>query len=113
MEPKDRPHAGSVPKEDDLAKVVGTRLDESTDGEALARAAHYSRYHFQRVFRRLTGESPGTCRRRLLLERAAYHLLQGSRSVTEIAFESGFDSLEGFSRAFRKATGLAPSRFRE
>src|SRR5215213_9671866 len=88
----------------ELTNQVGRRLDESTDGAALARDAHYSRFHFQRIFRQMTGETPSNCRRRLRLERAAYHLLQSDRSVTEIAFESGYGSLEGFSRAFRKVT---------
>lgn len=106
METKDRVNT------DELTNLVGTNLDELTDGDALARDAHYSRFHFQRMFRGLTGEAPGSCRRRLRLERAAYQLLQSKRSVTEIAFESGFDSLEGFSRAFHKAAGMPPSHFR-
>jgi AraC family transcriptional regulator len=106
MEMKNRSHA------DKLTDLVGTRLDESADGTALARAANYSRFHFQRIFRETTGETPSNCRRRLRLERAAYHLLQNDRSVTQIAFESGFVSLEGFSRAFHKAAGISPSHFR-
>lgn len=97
---------------EELTDLVGGHLDETADGNALARDAHYSRFHFQRMFRETTGETPGSCQRRLRLERAAYHLLQSDRSVTEIAFESGFDSLEGFSRAFRKAAGISPSHFR-
>ncbi|HVN14369.1 MAG TPA: helix-turn-helix transcriptional regulator [Anaerolineales bacterium] len=97
---------------DELTHLIGKRLDESTDGDALARAAHYSRFHFQRIFHEETGETPGNCQRRLKLERAAYHLLQNDCSVTEIAFQSGFNSLEGFSRAFRKTAGISPSHFR-
>ncbi len=37
---------------DELTDLVGTRLTESADGNALARDAHYSRFHFQRMFRR-------------------------------------------------------------
>lgn len=99
-------------KTDELTDLLGANLDGSADGDALAKDAHYSRFHFQRKFRQITGESPGSCQRRLRLERAAYHLLQDDRSVTELAFESGFDSLEGFSRAFRKAAGVSPSHFR-
>ncbi len=97
---------------DEMADLVSKRLDEPRDGDALARGAHYSRYHFQRMFRQTTGETPSSCRRRLRLEKAAYLLLHGDHDVTELAFESGFDSLEGFSRAFRKASGISPSHFR-
>lgn len=97
---------------DEMADLLGTNLDASANGDALARNAHYSRFHFQRMFRQVTGETPSSCQRRLRLERAAYHLLQNHRSVTEIAFESGFASLEGFSRAFRKVAGVSPKHFR-
>jgi AraC-like DNA-binding protein len=97
---------------DEMADLLGTNLDESADGNGLARDAHYSRFHFQRMFRQVTGETPGSCQRRLRLERAAYLLLRSDRSVTEIAFESGFASHAGFSRAFRKVAGVSPNQFR-
>jgi AraC-like DNA-binding protein len=97
---------------DEMADLLGTSLDESATGQALARDAHYSRFHFQRIFRQVTGETPGSCQRRLRLERAAYQLLQDDLSITTIAIEAGFGSLEGFSRAFRKMAGISPNQFR-
>lgn len=97
---------------DPLTQLVGGNLDEPTDGAALAEAANYSRFYFQRLFRARTGETPGDCRRRLLLERAAYQLRHTARPITDIAFEANFDSLEGFSRAFRRGFGLSPSHYR-
>ncbi len=97
---------------DRLIRVIGLMLDETTNGDALASEACLSRYHFQRVFRRHLGETPGTLRRRLLLERAAYRLNATSYSVTEIAFDAGYDSLEGFCRAFHRAYGVSPSHYR-
>ncbi|MEZ4661833.1 MAG: helix-turn-helix transcriptional regulator [Caldilineaceae bacterium] len=98
---------------DTLTELVNHTLDEPVDGAALAEAANYSRFYFQRLFRQRTGETPGDCRRRLLLERAAYQLRHTDQMVTTIAFEANFDSLEGFSRAFRRAHGVAPSRYRQ
>ncbi len=100
------------PQFDPLTQVVGGNLDAPTDGTALAGAAHYSRFYFQRMFRERTGETPGDCRRRLLLERAAYRLRHTHLPVTEIALDASFDSLEGFSRAFRKAYNVSPSHYR-
>lgn len=97
---------------DTLTHVVGHNLDDPTDGAALAEAANYSRFHFQRLFRECTGETPGDCRRRLRLERAAYYLRHSPQPVTQVALDAGFDSLEGFSRAFRKAYGTSPSHYR-
>lgn len=98
---------------DVLTDLVNNTLDDATDGAALADAANYSRFYFQRLFRQRTGETPGDCRRRLLLERAAYQLRHTDQLVTAIAFEANFDSLEGFSRAFRRAYGVSPSRYRQ
>jgi len=97
---------------DPLTHLVGGNLDEPVDGTGLAEAANYSRFYFQRLFRERTGETPGDCRRRLLLERAGYQLRHTDQPITMIAFEAHFDSLEGFSRAFRKAFGVSPSHYR-
>ena len=95
-----------------LVDAVGTNLDDQLGGDALADNANYSRFHFQRLFRAQTGETPGDCRRRLRLERAAYQLRHAALAVTAIAFDAGYDSLEGFSRAFRRAYGVSPSHYR-
>ena len=97
---------------DPLTNVVGAQLDESLDGAALAEQTHYSRFHFQRLFRERTGETPGDCRRRLLLERAGYQLRHSDLAITAIAFDALYESLEGFSRAFRRAYGVSPSHYR-
>jgi AraC-like DNA-binding protein len=55
------------------------------------------------------GEAPATFRRRLLLERAAWQLQ--SASVTDVALDSGYNSLEAFTRAFTRAYGTPPSLF--
>src|SRR5574338_735136 len=107
--------AGSQPLKitQSLAQLVGEQLDEPADGGALAQSAHFSRSYFQRWFYRQAAETPVRCRRRLLLERAGYQLLHSRLPITQIAFEAGFDSLEGFSRAFRKATRQSPSQYRK
>jgi len=84
----------------------------SSSGEQIAGEACLSRYHFQRVFRGETGETPGRMRRRLLLERAACDLRTTDKSVTEIAFEANYRSVEGFLRAFKAALGQTPQAYR-
>jgi AraC family transcriptional regulator len=91
-------------------------MEADPDGElsleAIARAAHFSPYHFHRIFTGMTGESVGACRRRLRLARAAHRLTYGAKSVTEVALEAGFEAPEAFSRAFRAAYGASPSTWR-
>jgi uncharacterized damage-inducible protein DinB len=51
-------------------------------------------------------------RRRLLLERAAWQLSRTHLSVTDIGLHANYQSLEAFSRAFRKAFRVSPSIYR-
>ncbi|GAB4465265.1 MAG: hypothetical protein OHK0029_35780 [Armatimonadaceae bacterium] len=96
----------------ELLEAMAQRWNRGQGGNALAEATHLSRYHFQRTFRSAVGETPGKMRRRLLLERAACELRTTSRSVTEIALDTGYQSLEGFGRAFKGAFGQSPSSYR-
>ena len=58
------------------------------------------------------GEPPAALRRRILLERAAYRLITTEQDVLEIALEAGYASHEAFTRAFGRAYGESPSRWR-
>jgi AraC family transcriptional regulator len=79
----------------------------------LARVAHFSPYHFHRIFAAMVGEPVKEHVRRLRLERAAYRLQFGKQPVTAIAFEAGYETHESFTRAFRALFGASPSRFRK
>jgi AraC family transcriptional regulator len=96
----------------DVLLFVQRNLDEDLALEQLARIAHFSPYHFHRIFRGMVGESVKEHIRRLRLERAALRLKRSDRSITVIAFEAGFENLESFSRAFKAMGGTTPSAFR-
>ena len=87
-------------------------LDRDLSLEELADIAHFSPFHFHRVFRGIVGESVMQYVRRLRLERAAHWLKHSDRPVTRIAFDTGYEAHEAFSRAFRAAFGCSPSEFR-
>jgi AraC family transcriptional regulator len=82
--------------------------DHTTLG-AMAGGAFSSPYHFSRQLVRGTGEPPVAMHRRVMLERAAWQLRRGA-SVTDAALAAGYDSVDGFSRAFARAYGSSPSR---
>jgi AraC family transcriptional regulator len=77
--------------------------------EKLARLAHFSPFHFHRIFRSVASEPLHAFVRRLRLERAVSQMAYGPKaSLTDIALGSGFSSSTDFSRAFRQAYGLRP-----
>lgn len=94
-----------------LVHIQG-RLDEALPLDELARVAHFSPYHFHRIFRGMVGESVKEHVRRLRLERAADRLKRTDHPVTRIAFDSGYEAHEAFTRAFRAMFGESPSGFR-
>lgn len=81
--------------------------DNRSLGE-MASGAFASPYHFTRQLSAAAGEPPVAMRRRVMLERAAWRMRRGA-TVTEVAFEAGYESVEGFARAFARAYGHAPS----
>ena len=72
----------------------------------------YSRSRFFELFKSNTGMTPNDYLQRLRLESARSLLAETSRSVTDIAFEVGFNSSQYFSTVFLQYTGLTPSGFR-
>ena len=93
---------------------IEAHLDEELPLERLARVAHFSPFHFHRIFGALMGERLQRFIQRLRLERAAVQLLfNPDRSVTEIAFDNGFASSATFARAFRNEFEHSASAWRK
>ena len=97
---------------DRLSALVANSLDTQVKTQDLARQARQSRTQFHRLFRTVVEETPAAMRRRLLLERAAHQLGHTGMSVTEVALEANYNSLEAFTRAFRRAFRTSPSIYR-
>ncbi len=92
-------------------------LEQPLPLEVVARAAHFSPFHFHRIFRLLVGESLSEFVKRVRLERALSLMSRRQQttrrrpSLTEIAFACGFSSSADFTRCFRQRYGTPPSRF--
>lgn len=92
---------------------IQDHLYEQLSLEELAQVACFSPYHFHRIFRGMVGETLAAYIRRLRLERAAQRLGQTDRSVTDLAFEAGYENAESFTRAFRDRFGTSPSEYKK
>ena len=71
-----------------------------------------SRFHFSKQFRRATGLSLTEFISRTRIEKAKNFLLNPNYRISEIGFETGFQSLTHFNRVFRKIVGESPTEYR-
>lgn len=91
---------------------IEAHLGEKITLASLARTACYSPWHAARIFKEVTGKAPFEYIRLRRLSAAAQRLRETPCKVIDVAFDFVFDSHEGFTRAFSRQFGLAPSLFR-
>jgi AraC family transcriptional regulator len=93
---------------------IDQHLDRALSLPELAEVAHFSPFHFHRLFAAWMGETLGEYLRRRRVEVAAMRLSAQLRvKVLNVALSVGFGSSEAFTRAFRLRFGCAPSVWRD
>ncbi len=92
--------------------LVDARYTEPLDVDDLAHAAGLSRAHFSRQFRRAFGESPHAYLLTRRLERAAALLRSTDRSIADICFSVGLQSVGSFTTSFTRTFGTSPTAYR-
>jgi AraC-like DNA-binding protein len=92
--------------------LIDSRYREPLDVSTLARAAHLSRAHFSREFRRAFGETPHQYLLTRRLERAAALLRNTDRTVADICLTVGLRSVGSFTTSFGRSFGLSPTAYR-
>ena len=92
--------------------IIDARYREQLDVRGLAHAAHCSPAHFSREFRKAFGETPHRYLLTRRLERAAALLRSTDRTVTEICFLVGLQSVGSFTSSFGRTYGCTPSAYR-
>jgi len=92
---------------------IERHLEQPLALEDIARAAHFSPFHFHRIYHAMTGETIYQFILRIRLERAASNLCQRpAEPVTNIVLDLGFSSSATFARAFKARFGLSASEYR-
>jgi AraC family transcriptional regulator len=95
----------------ELNHVIDYIEDNLTDDLSLEMISEYagvSDYHFRKIFFYLSGLTLSEYIKNRRLSEANKELLNGER-VTDIALKYGYQSIDGFTRAFRKWSGFLPS----
>jgi AraC family transcriptional regulator len=90
---------------------IEEHLQESMTVDDLAKIAGFSSYHYYRVFNAYVGIPIMEYIRRRRLAYAAAELARGKR-IIDIAMDYGFDTHNGFAKAFRKTYGCSPEKYR-
>jgi AraC family transcriptional regulator len=97
-----------------VLEYIDQHLDEALELATLAGVAHFSSFHFHRLFTAWMGETFGDYLRRRRLEQAALRLIAQPRlSVLDVALGVGFGSSEAFTHAFKARFGLSASAWRQ
>jgi AraC family transcriptional regulator len=88
------------------------RLQDSLSVEEIGYLAHLSPYHFARVFREVTGLSPGHFLAALRISEAKHLLLTSQLSVAEVCSSVGYWSVGSFTTLFTRSVGVSPISLR-
>ncbi|MFU8847541.1 MAG: PocR ligand-binding domain-containing protein [Opitutales bacterium] len=93
-------------------RYIRERYQQKISLDEAAQAVNASTRHFCKVFKEATGLTFTDYLARVRVEKAKNLLQNPHLRVSEIAFETGFDSISQFNRSFKRITGLAPTQFR-
>jgi AraC-like DNA-binding protein len=92
--------------------LIDARYREPLDVPTLAHAAHLSRAHFSREFRRAFGETPHQYLLTRRMERAAELLRNTDRPIADVCFTVGLSSVGSFTTTFGRTFGVSPAAYR-
>ena len=97
----------------DVVDYIEQSIEKPLNLAELSSVAGISDFHFNRIFKTVTGISLKKYVMGRKLARAASQLNATGKSVLEIALDSGFEYPEVFSRDFKKQFGISPTQFRQ
>lgn len=94
-------------------EIIENQISEKLTVEHIANSIHFSKFHYQRLFREMVGDSVMEYVTKRKLTLAGKELLETDTAVVDIAIKFGFDSREGFARSFKAYMGVAPGEYRK
>lgn len=94
-----------------MQDYIEAHISEDISFADLAKVSLYSPWYSYRLFKEYTGHTPAEYLRRLRLSKSALRLRDEKVTVTEIAFDMGFQSVDGYQRAFSKEFGCNPNEY--
>jgi AraC-like DNA-binding protein len=93
-------------------EYIDKHVSEELTLENVAGIAHFSKYHFERIFKKYTNSSFHQYLKYQRVKKAASLLLNPELAITEVAQEAGFESIATFNRAFKEIKNCTPSEYK-
>ncbi|GAA0178719.1 AraC family transcriptional regulator [Clostridium sediminicola] len=105
--------ANNLKRFDLIFKYIDRNYSKKIYTEDLSNILHISTYHFCRLFKQMTGKTTTDYINGIRLEKAVEYFNKGDLNITEVALRCGFDSINYFSRLFKKYYNVSPTKFKE
>ena len=96
-----------------IEQHIKNRIDSCITTSELAQLCGLSQYHFIRMFKRTTGQTPHQYINRLKMEKAKELLGSENKSIIQVGFATGFDNPSHFTQVFKSIVGITPLKFRK
>ncbi|WP_039656956.1 AraC family transcriptional regulator [Clostridium tyrobutyricum] len=96
-----------------IFKYIDSNYSKKIYTKDLANIIHISTYHFCRIFKQITGKTTTDYINGVRLQKAADYLNNENMNITEIALRCGFDSINYFSRLFKRHYNVSPTKFKK
>lgn len=94
-----------------MQDYIEKHLEQEITLAMLSNVSLFSPWHSYRLFREYLGLTPAEYIRKMRLSHSAMRLKQEKCSVTEAAYDSGFGSVDGYTRAFYREFGYHPGKY--
>lgn len=94
-----------------MQDYIEKHLSEKINFADIAKASLFSPWYARRLFLTFTGVTPAEYTRKLRLKQSALKLRDEDVKVLDVALDFGFESVDGYQRAFRKEFGCNPSEY--
>ena len=94
-----------------MQEYIEKHLRENISFADIARVSFFSPWYARRLFLEYTGVTPSEYIRKLRLKQSALKLRDEDVNILDVALDSGFGSVDGYQRAFRKEFGCNPSAY--
>ena len=91
---------------------IDHNYSDKIDINNISDEAYFSKFHFIRLFKKIYGKTPHQYLTTVRIDHAIL-LLRANKSVSEVCYAVGFETISAFGSLFKRLVGITPSAFLE